>query len=111
MKAAESKEKMKLEAMKVMDWLHPMAQKIGAINCIVVKDDGALHGFKFDAEGFIESLLEARPGWQASDGPAVVLGAGVDSVGCTLTPKRTAQACEGSVTGREIDNARSRAQV
>ena len=42
---------------------------------------------------------------------AVVLGAGVDSVGCTLTPKRTAQACEGSVTGREIDNARSRAQV
>ena len=42
---------------------------------------------------------------------AVVLGAGVDSGGCALTPKRTAQAYAGSVTGREIDYARSRAQV
>ena len=66
----------KLAAIGLMDVLSPLARRIGAINCIVVKDDGALHGFNFDAEGFIESLLEARPGWQASDGPAVVLGAG-----------------------------------
>ena len=31
----------KLEAMKMMDWLHPMAEKIGAINCIVVQPDGS----------------------------------------------------------------------
>jgi len=66
----------KLVAMKLMDWLHPMAEKIGAINCIVVQPDGSLHGFNNDWYGYIQSLKDARPGWRADAGPITVLGAG-----------------------------------
>ena len=66
----------KLVAMKMMDWLHPMAEKIGAINCIVVQADGSLHGFNNDWYGYIQSLKDARPGWRADAGPITVLGAG-----------------------------------
>jgi K+/H+ antiporter YhaU regulatory subunit KhtT len=41
----------------------------------------------------------------------VVLGEGVHSVKCALTPTRTAQAYVGSVMGREIVYERSREQV
>ncbi len=41
----------------------------------------------------------------------VVLGAGVHSVRCTLSPTRNALAYAGSVGGREIVYERSRAQV
>ena len=41
----------------------------------------------------------------------VVLGEGVHSVRCALTPTRTGQAYAGSVMGREIVYERSREQV
>ena len=41
----------------------------------------------------------------------VVLGEGVHSVKCALTPTRTGQAYVGSVMGREIVYERSREQV
>lgn len=41
----------------------------------------------------------------------VVLGEGVHSVRCALTPTRTGQAYVGSVMGREIVYERSREQV
>jgi shikimate dehydrogenase len=66
----------KLVAMKLMDWLHPMAEKIGAINCIVVQPDGQLHGFNNDWYGYIQSLKDAKPGWRADAGPITVVGAG-----------------------------------
>lgn len=66
----------KLMAMKLMDQLSPMAQRIGAINCIVVQPDGSLHGYNNDGFGYIQSLKDAKPTWRADDGPIVVLGAG-----------------------------------
>lgn len=66
----------KVEAMAHLDWMHPLAQRIGAVNCIVVQADGALHGFNHDGYGFIQSLLEADPQWRGDAGPAVVIGAG-----------------------------------
>ena len=66
----------KLMAMKLMDQLSPMAQRIGAINCIVVQPDGSLHGFNNDGFGYIQSLKDAKPTWRADDGPIVVLGSG-----------------------------------
>lgn len=66
----------KVDAIKHMDWVAPLAQRIGAINTIVVQPDGALHGFNNDGFGFIESLREAQPKWQADTGPIVILGAG-----------------------------------
>lgn len=63
-------------AMRLMDRLDPVAQKIGAINLIVVEPDGSLSGFNKDAYGFIECLRQGQPSWRANAGPAVVLGAG-----------------------------------
>ena len=66
----------KVDAMKFMDWVDPLAQRMGAINTIVVQPNGALHGFNNDGFGFIQSLREAQPAWRADAGPVVVLGAG-----------------------------------
>ena len=66
----------KLMAMKLMDKLSPMAERIGAINCIVVQPDGSLHGFNNDGFGYIQSLKDAKPTWRADEGPVVVLGSG-----------------------------------
>ena len=66
----------KVEAMKRMDWVDPLAQRMGAINTIVVQPDGALHGFNNDGFGFIQSLRDEKPDWRADKGPITVLGAG-----------------------------------
>jgi shikimate dehydrogenase len=66
----------KVAAMKYMDWIHPDALKIGAINTIVVNPDGALHGFNTDGFGFLENLRSNAPNWDKSRGPATVIGAG-----------------------------------
>lgn len=66
----------KLAAFALMDWLSAPARRIGAINCIVVQPDGALHGFNFDGIGFIQSLRDEDPAWRAQRGPIAVIGAG-----------------------------------
>lgn len=66
----------KVEAMKLMDHVDPVAQRMGAINTIVVQPDGALHGFNNDGFGYIHSLRDAKPDWRADAGPVTVIGAG-----------------------------------
>ncbi len=66
----------KVNAMACVDWVDPLARRMGAINTIVVQSDGALHGFNNDGFGFIQSLLESQPNWHANAGPIAVLGAG-----------------------------------
>jgi shikimate dehydrogenase len=45
----------KMEIIKYLDELDPLAEKIGAVNTVVVKD-GKLIGYNTDGEGFIRSL-------------------------------------------------------
>jgi shikimate dehydrogenase len=66
----------KQAAMAVMDELDAASQKIGAISCVTVQEDGTLAGSNNDWVGFVRNLKEAKPDWQAKSGPAVVLGAG-----------------------------------
>lgn len=66
----------KIRAMEAMDELDPVAKRIGAMNCVVVRKDGSLYGTNYDGYGYIESVREAAPGWRADAGPIVVLGAG-----------------------------------
>lgn len=66
----------KVEAMKHMDWVDPLAIRMGAINTIVVQCDGALHGFNTDGFGFMASLKAQCSNWNPSSAPIVVLGAG-----------------------------------
>jgi shikimate dehydrogenase len=66
----------KLEALRLVDRVDPLARRIGAVNTVVVEADGALAGFNTDGYGFIESLREMRKDWKPGTGPVVVLGAG-----------------------------------
>jgi shikimate dehydrogenase len=63
-------------AMAFMDELHPSAQRIAALNTIVVRPDGSLYGMNNDGVGYIQSLRDADPTWRGDAGPALVLGAG-----------------------------------
>jgi shikimate dehydrogenase len=66
----------KVEAMRLVHSVDPIAQRMGALNTIVVQADGSLKGFNNDGFGYIQSLLEAQPDWRADAGPVTVLGAG-----------------------------------
>jgi shikimate dehydrogenase len=63
-------------ALAIVDRVDPVARRIGAVNTIVVDDDGALEGRNTDAYGFIASLRAAQPAWSARRGSAVLIGAG-----------------------------------
>jgi shikimate dehydrogenase len=66
----------KEHALKVVDEIDPVARRMGAISCVVVRPDASLVGYNNDGYGFIESILQEQPGWRADAGPAVVIGAG-----------------------------------
>jgi len=66
----------KVDAMALMDHVDPLARRMGAINTIVVGEDGSLHGYNNDGFGYIQSLKDAKPDWCAGDAPITVLGAG-----------------------------------
>lgn len=63
-------------ALAIVDRVDPLAQRIGAVNTVVVGDDGRLEGSNTDVYGFRESLRGGAPDWHPEAGPAVVLGAG-----------------------------------
>ena len=63
-------------AVVAVDTLSDSARRIGAVNTVVVRRDGSLHGENSDAFGFLESLGAGAPNWVAAAGPAVVIGAG-----------------------------------
>jgi shikimate dehydrogenase len=77
----------KERALAIADHVDPVAQRIGAISCIVVRPDGSLAATNNDAFGFVQNVLQQHPGWRADTGPVVVVGAGggaravIDSVG------------------------------
>jgi shikimate dehydrogenase len=66
----------KEQALAIVDDVGPVARRIGAISCVVVREDGSLWGTNNDAFGFVHNILHQRPDWRADAGPAVVIGAG-----------------------------------
>jgi len=66
----------KERALGFVDEVTPLARRIGAINTLVVREDGTILGDNTDGFGFIANLRQLQPDWRAEAGPAVVLGAG-----------------------------------
>jgi len=66
----------KQAAMPLLARVNDTARRIGAVNTIVVEEDGTLSGFNNDGNGFVQSLRDARAGWRADEGPILLLGAG-----------------------------------
>ncbi len=63
-------------ALGFVDEIEDHARRIGAINTIVVGNDGRLTGRNTDGLGFLENILVNAENWQPSKGPAVIIGAG-----------------------------------
>ncbi len=99
----------KIEALPWVDEADPMAKRIGAVNTLSVRADGSLHGTNTDAFGFIQSLREAHSRWQASAGPAVVLGAG-GAARAVVWALADAGATEVRLLNRSHDKALAMAQ-
>ena len=66
----------KQSVMPLVDDVDPLARRIGAVNTIVVQEDGALRGINNDGNGFVQSIRDARPDWRPDAGPIAVIGAG-----------------------------------
>jgi shikimate dehydrogenase len=66
----------KERALTLVDEATPLARRIGAINMLVVREDGTILGDNSDGYGFIANLQQFQPAWRGAAGPAIVLGAG-----------------------------------
>jgi shikimate dehydrogenase len=62
-------------AFALCDAVEETARRAGAVNTLVFRE-GRILGSNTDGFGFLESIREQAPGWQAADGTAVLLGAG-----------------------------------
>ena len=65
----------KERALAIVDTVDPVARRIGAISCVVVRPDGSLAGTNNDGYGFVHKLLQHQPEWRADAGPIAVIGA------------------------------------
>src|SRR6185369_12880749 len=66
----------KERALSLVDEATTLARRIGAINMLVVRDDGTILGDNSDGFGFIANLQQFQPDWRGAAGPALLLGAG-----------------------------------
>jgi shikimate dehydrogenase len=66
----------KERALGFVDEATPLARRIGAVNTLLVREDGSILGDNSDGFGFIANLQQAQPAWRGNAGPAVLLGAG-----------------------------------
>ncbi|WP_371055879.1 shikimate dehydrogenase [Rhodosalinus sp. K401] len=66
----------KEKVLDLADLVTDRATLIGAANTLIFRKDGRIHADNTDGYGFIENLRRNAPGWDASGGPVVVLGAG-----------------------------------
>ncbi len=62
--------------MSYADQITDRATLIGAANTLIFRRDGRIMADNTDGYGFIENLRQGAPTWKASDGNAVLLGAG-----------------------------------
>jgi len=63
-------------AVPLMDSLDPAAERIGAVNTVVVEEGGKLKGYNTDGYGFLKNLESTIPDWEPKNCTALILGAG-----------------------------------
>lgn len=66
----------KQAVMAACDFVEDTARRIGAVNTLIVENDGTLTGKNTDGIGFLENIRSGAPQWRPGSGPALVIGAG-----------------------------------
>lgn len=98
-------------ALKYMDRLDPLAEKIGSVN-VVAKRNGQLIGHNTDGSGFVlglETLLQETDVTSLEDMQILLLGAGgtADAIAIALAEKRVANI---AIVNRTVEKARALAE-
>ena len=62
--------------LKLADKISDRAAMIGAANTLSFSANGQIYADNTDGYGFIENIRQHQPTWKASEGPALILGAG-----------------------------------
>ena len=63
-------------ASRLVDERDAAAERMGAVNTVLVLEDGRTRGLNTDGLGFLANLQAQVPGWRAGAGPAMLVGAG-----------------------------------
>jgi shikimate dehydrogenase len=100
----------KLGVLKLVDRVDPVAARIGAVNTVVVQNDGTLSGFNTDAYGFLASLRDVRSDFKASAGPIAILGAG-GAARAVLVALLDDGATEIRLTNRTMERAQELSRI
>ena len=66
----------KEKVLSIADQVTDRAALMGAANTLVYRKDGQIHADNTDGYGFVENLRQGAPDWDATSGPAAVIGAG-----------------------------------
>jgi len=66
----------KQDIIELCDSIDETARRIGAVNMVVVRENGKLRGFNTDSFGFVENILQEAGDVNLRGGTALVLGAG-----------------------------------
>ncbi len=91
------------------DYLDETARAIGAVNTVVVREDGSLEGRNTDAFGFVENIRQSQPDFDFTDGAALILGAGGAARAIAYALKAEGVP-EVRVTNRTLEKAQTLAQ-
>jgi 3-dehydroquinate dehydratase/shikimate dehydrogenase len=95
----------KTAVMEHLDWVEPSAQEIGAVNTIVVEDDG-LHGYNTDALALLVPLQ--KKGVSFRNARCAIIGAG-GAARCALWSLRQ-EAAHVTLFARDIEKAKATAE-
>lgn len=63
-------------AFRLVDGHDDAALRMGAVNTVLVQEDGRTRGLNTDGFGFVANLDDAAAGWRELAGPAVLVGTG-----------------------------------
>lgn len=93
----------KTEIIPLLDWVDPLAQEIGAVNTVLIKE-GNLLGYNTDGPGFLKSLEEELP---LPERPSIlIIGAGGAARAIFFTLEKTRPAAI-DICNRSVEKAKS----
>ena len=94
----------KQAVMPLLARVNDTARRVGAVNLVVVAEDGTLSGFNTDGNAFVQSLRDAKASWRADEGPILLIGAG-GAARAVLVALLESGATDITITNRTAEKA------